>query len=134
MAPKRGNGSGSSSDPILEALHQVVAEGHVVATGVHVVATELRGTNSRLERVEDALTSRLDRVEKVLIETRQEQRAGFAELRGGLDDLRGEVHEGFAELGQKIDSAATRDRHLEHSVRQLGERVAKLEARSPEPR
>jgi predicted nucleic acid-binding Zn-ribbon protein len=152
MAPKRGNGNGSSEDPVVKALHEVVAE-------VHVVATELKGTNSRLDRVEGALSTRLDRVEKVLVETRQEQRAGFAALRGemetgftelrtgldevrggidevrsGLDGLRGEVHEGFAELGQKIDSAADRDRHLEQSVQQLGERVAKLEARSPEPR
>ena len=96
---------------MVKALHEVVAE-------VQIVATELRGTNARLEQV----TSRLDRVEQVLIETRQEQRAGFAELRG-------EVHEGFAELGQKIDSAADRDRHLEQSVQELGERVAALEAR-----
>ncbi len=148
MAPKRGNGNGSSEDPIVKALHEVVAE-------VHVVATELKGTNSRLDRVEGALSTRLDRVEKVLVETRQEMRAGFAELRGGLDEvrggldevrggidevrsgldgLRGEVHEGFAELGQKIESAADRDRHLAQSVQQLGERVARLEARQPEPR
>jgi uncharacterized protein (DUF3084 family) len=123
MAAKRGNGNGGSSDPVVKALHEVVAE-------VHVVASELRGTNARLDQV----TTRLDRVEQVLVETRQEQRAGFAELRGGLEDLRGEVHEGFAKLGQKIDSAADRDRHLEQSVQQLGERVAKLEARSADPR
>jgi chromosome segregation ATPase len=138
MASKRGNGDRSSEDPVVKALHEVVAE-------VHVVATELKGTNARLDRVEGALSTRLDRVEKVLVETRQEVRTGFAALRGemetgftelgsGLDDLRGEVHEGFAELGQKIDSAADRDRHLEQSVQQLGERVARLEARQPEPR
>jgi chromosome segregation ATPase len=165
MAQERGNGDGHDSDLVLKALHEVVAE-------VHGVATELRGTNSRLDRVESVLTTRLERVEGVLLETRQEQRetnarlgkveAGVAELRvgldgvsrgldgvredldgvredlegvrGGLADLRGEVHEGFADLGQKIESAADRDRHLEQSVQQLGERVARLEARSPEPR
>jgi hypothetical protein len=53
---------------------------------------------------------------------------------GRLTRVEGEVHEGFAELGEKIESAADRDRHLEDSVRDLGERVARLERRNPESR
>jgi BMFP domain-containing protein YqiC len=83
----------------------------------------------------------LDRVEGVLLETRQDVRETNAklgkletEVRAGFADLRAEIHEGFADVGQKLDSAADRDRHLEDRVQQLGDRVARLEARNPEPR
>ncbi len=120
MAQQRGNGGGNGQDPMLKALHDVVAE-------VRGMALELRGlrtdTNARFERVET-----------VLLETRHDLRDLRAEVHTGFADLRSEVNEGFAELGQKIDSAADRDRHLEDRVQQLGDRVARLEARNPESR
>jgi ABC-type transporter Mla subunit MlaD len=116
--PKRGNGNdhGNGKDPVVAGLDAVVAE--------------LRGlrddTNARFESVEQVLRGHTRQLGEVV------DRLGRVET--GLADLRGEVHEGFAELGDKIESAADRDRHLETSVQQLGERVARLEARSGEPR
>jgi ABC-type transporter Mla subunit MlaD len=119
MAEENGNGRGNGKDPVVAAVQDVAAR-------VHEVVAELRVTNTRLDSVEQVLrghgrqlgevVERLDRVET------------------GLADLRGEVHEGFAGLGQKFESAAARDRRLEDGLQQLGERVARLEGRDPESR
>jgi hypothetical protein len=70
------------------------------------VVAELRGlradTNTRVESVEQVLRGHSRELSEVV------DRLGRVE--GGLTDLRGKVHEGFAELGEKIDSAADRDR------------------------
>ena len=112
MATKRGNGNGrggKTEDAMLEvlkAIHQSVETSRAeLRAELQGVRGEVRQTNVRLAKLE----------------------AGFA-------DLRGELHEGFADLGSKIDSSAARDRHLEEHVRELGERVAKLEARTSETR
>jgi hypothetical protein len=58
----------------------------------------------------------------------------LGDLASGLIDFRAEVHEGVTGLVQKIESAAARDRRLEDGLHQLGERIARLEGRNPEPR
>lgn len=108
MAEERGNGHGNGGDPVVTAIHELTAEVRTLHVGQ-------RETNARLESVEQVLRGH----------GRQ-----LGEVVDRLARLEGEVHEGFADLGQKIESAAERDRHLEESVQQLGERVARLEAQA----
>lgn len=119
MAGEEGNGRGNGKDPVVAAIHELTGEVRTINTRLESVEQVLRGHTRQLGEVVD----RLGRVEGRLehVET-------------GLADLRGEVHEGFASLGAKIESAATRDRRLEDGLQQLGERVARLEGRNPEPR
>ncbi len=79
---------------------------------LHEVVAELRGlradTNSRFE----SMDTRFESIEQVL----RGQARQLGEVVAGVADLRAEVHEGFAELGEKIESAAARDRHLEEKI------------------
>lgn len=105
MAKRSGNGNGhkgNGADPVVTAIHEL--------------------TSRVVERLE-ALETGQRGIEQVLRGHGEQLKA----LHQGLSDLRGDVHEGFAELGSKIVSAVERDRRLE-------ERVAKLEAPTPEPR
>ena len=124
MAKKSGNGNGHANgkDPVVTAIHELTAE-------VVGMRGELIVTNTRLESVEQVLRGHGRQLE-ALHAGQAETNACLAKVEDGLADLRAEVHEGFAELGSKIVSAAERDRHLEEDVRELGERVARLEARS----
>ncbi len=118
MAKKSGNGhsNGKAAD-----LGDVVAELRRLGEGLALLqVTTAEGfakSNARLERLE---------------EVSLDNRRGLREVREELANVRGEVHEGFADLGQKIVSAAERDSRLEGYVRALAERVARLEsARTP---
>ncbi len=133
MGGDEGIGRGNGKDPVVAAIHELTAEVHKLQhgqgeTNSHLEAVEqvLRGHTRQLGEVVDRLgrvEGRLERVEEHL-----------GHLDSGLAGLRAEVHEGFAELGEKIESAASRDRRLEDGLQQLGERVARLEGRNPEPR
>jgi hypothetical protein len=86
---------------------------------LHEVVAELRGlradTNTRFESVEQVLRAHSRQLEEVVGRLgSMDGRLGRVE--NGLADLRAEVHEGFAELGAKIESAADRDRHLEEKI------------------
>ena len=117
MAKKSGNGhKGNGKDPVVTALHELTAE----VRGMREELTGLRtDTNARFGSLEQVLRGHGRQLEA---------------LHEGLADLRGELHEGFIDLGSKIVSAVERDRRLESDVRGLGERVARIEARLPETR
>ncbi len=120
------SGQENGQNATVAVLHEVVAElrGLRADTNTRFESVEqvLRGHSRQLEevvgrlgRMDERLGSmdgRLGRVEGHL--ERMEVRLGRVE--NGLADLRAEVHEGFAELGAKIDSAADRDRHLEEKI------------------
>jgi ABC-type transporter Mla subunit MlaD len=126
MAEENGNGRGNGKDPVVEAIHELTGEVRTVNTRLESVEQVLRGHGRQLGEV----VERLDRVEGVAGEVVER----LDRVETGLADLRGEVHEGFAGLGQKLDSATARDRRLEDGLQQLGERVARLEGRDPESR
>ncbi len=118
MAGKRGNGGSNGNDPILTALHEVVAE--------------LRGTNVRLERVEG-----------VLLETRQEQRETNFRL-GKVEERLETTNARLGQVEERIETTNARLGRVEERLenirdlaggqyRLLEERVAKLEARLPLP-
>ncbi len=101
MAQRRSNGGGSGEDAVVGAIHELTAEVRTLHAGQNE-------TNARLESVEQVLRGHGRQLSELA--------NGLSELANGLADLRGEVHEGFAELGQKIESAAERASHLEKSV------------------
>ena len=150
MAKKSGNGNGhgNGKDPVVTAIHELTAELRTTRAewraelhGLRLETAEgFAKSNARFESIEQVLRGhgrQLEALHAGQAEIRDEARqtnARLAKVEDGLAGLRAEVHEGFAELGQKITSAAERDRHLEGDLRTLGERVARLEARVPETR
>ena len=81
MAEEQGNGRGNGKDPVVAAIHELTGEVRTINTRLESVEQVLRGHGRQLGEV----VERLNRVET------------------GLADLRGEVHEGFAGLGQKFE-------------------------------
>ena len=111
MAKRNGNGHGK--DETLETLKAILDVQREMVTRL------------------GSMDSRLGRVETVLLETRQETRAGFADVRAELHTLNGRMeHVKTALLDARTDMRTLAGQR----VQSIGERVARLEARTPETR
>ena len=113
MAKKNGNGPANGKDPVVTAIHELTAE---VSARFGAVEQVLRGHSEQIRALREEARA-----------LREETRVGLAEVRGELHTLNGR----FANV-QEFTGDLYREQKEE--VRRLGERVAKLEARTTEPR